>query len=100
MTTAGDSKFARNSGPFVLEDMMPMVSQTRAGGGLFCIALERDQKLELNFCYAADCLSVDDTNAMADRSVGILLEPHNSERPKVSGDTIEALRCETAVGRK
>jgi hypothetical protein len=100
MTTAGDSKLARNSGPFILEDMMPMVSQTRAGGGLFCIALERDQELELNFCYAADCLSVDDANALADRSVGILRETCEAEWPKISVDAVEAERCESAVWRK
>ena len=100
MTTTGEGKLARSFGPFVLEDIMPMVSQTRAGGGVFCIALARQQELELNFCYAADCLSADDADAMADRSFGILREPCKAEWSKVSGDTVEAERCESAVGRK
>lgn len=72
MTTAGETGVRRDYGPFVLEDMFGLVSQSKFGAGVFGVAQEHQGALELTLCYAAHCLSQQDAARLADMATATL----------------------------
>ncbi|MEP7240713.1 MAG: hypothetical protein ABI697_07500 [Devosia sp.] len=72
ITTAGASNFRPDFGPFKVEGMSESVSLDMFGPSLFVVTGEQHGQVDLFVGYAADVLSDDDANDIADRAVAAL----------------------------
>ncbi len=72
MTTAGETGIGTQFGPFVLEDQLGIVSQSRFGASVFAVAQEREGAMDICLYYAAHCLATEDAVAMADMAADTL----------------------------
>jgi hypothetical protein len=88
ITTAGESSFKGDYGPFSIEGMSESVSIDMFGPSLFVVTHEQEGGIDLFVGYAADSLSAEDAGDLADRAVAALIaasEPATTLRPEPAG---------------
>jgi hypothetical protein len=73
ITTAGQTDFRTQYGPFTLEGMSESVSIDMFGPSLFIVTTEPEGAIDLHVGYAADALSLEDVNDITDRAVAALV---------------------------
>jgi hypothetical protein len=88
ITTAGESSFKGDYGPYSIEGMSESVSIDMFGPSLFVVTTERDGAIDLFVGYAADSLSAEDASDLTDRAVAALIaasEPAAAVRAEAAG---------------
>jgi hypothetical protein len=88
ITTAGESSFKGDYGPFSIDGMSESVSIDMFGPSLFVVTTEREGAIDLFVGYAADSLSAEDAGDLADRAVAALVaaaEPATAVRAATAG---------------
>src|SRR3569623_1498459 len=74
ITTAGQTDFRNQYGPFTLEGMSESVSIDMFGPSLFIVSTEPEGAIDIHIGYAADALSEADVNDLSDRAVAALVQ--------------------------
>jgi hypothetical protein len=73
ITTAGETDFKGDYGPFHLEGVNESVSIDMFGPSLFIVTIEQGGGIDLHVGYAADSLSKEDVDDITDRAVAALV---------------------------
>ena len=73
ITTAGESNFHGDYGPFHLEGVSESVSIDMFGPSLFIVTTEQGGGIDIHVGYAADALSQEDVDDITDRAVAALV---------------------------
>jgi hypothetical protein len=73
ITTAGESNFRGDYGPFHLEAVSQSVSIDMFGPSLFIVTTEQGGGIDLYVGYAADALSQQDAEDLTDRAISALV---------------------------
>jgi len=73
ITTAGETSFKGDYGPFRMEGMNESVSIDMFGPSLFIVTIEQGGGIDLHVGYAADSLSKEDVDDITDRAVAALV---------------------------